>query len=74
MGTRVSSLAPEISDGAFLLVVLAIPELEEDGAVTGGGVTGAATAALGAATGSTVFGADTGAETGADSFLGAAAA
>ena len=72
MGTRVSSLAPEISDGAFLLVVLAIPELEEVGA--GIGVAGVA-GALGAATGSAALGVGVGGATGAAaSFLGAAAA
>ena len=73
MGTRVSSLAPEISDGAFLLVVLAIPELEE---VVGTrvGVAGVA-GALGAATGSAALGVGVGGATGAAaSFLGAAAA
>jgi len=53
IGTLVSSLAPEISEGAFLLVTLAIPEGEELGADTGVcavGVTGVA--ALGACTGS----------------------
>ena len=53
MGTLVSSLAPEISDGAFLLVVLATPEEVELGAETGvwaAGVTGVA--ALVACTGS----------------------
>jgi len=72
MGTRVSSLAPEISDGAFLLVVLAIPELEEVGA--GVGVVGVA-GALGAATGSAALGVGVGGATGAAaSFLGAATA
>ena len=74
MGTRVSSLWPVISDGAFLLVVLAVPELDEVGAATGGGVAGAV-GALGAATGSVAFGAGGVGVTGAvASFLGGVAA